>query len=116
MLDMPTPHWDDTGLLEEGKIVIHYVGSGPTVVDEQVIHLVDRPSFQPGDCCRRTSGDIESGVVLNVQAKGKLYHVINGEAVPGWRTVDDIDTSLKAHVGCYIVYNDWIGEASLYSF
>ncbi|KAJ8702413.1 hypothetical protein PTI98_001127 [Pleurotus ostreatus] len=108
--DMPTPHWDEPGLLEEGKIVIHYVGSGPAVVDEQIVQLVDRPSFQPGDCCRRTSGDIETGVVLNVQAKGKLYHVISGVAVPGWRTVDDIDTSGKAHVGCYIVYNDWIGE------
>ncbi|KAL4268073.1 UBC core domain-containing protein [Pleurotus pulmonarius] len=106
MPDMPIPQ----GPLEEGRIVIHYVGSGPIVVDEQDLQLVDRPSFQPGDCCRRTSGDIESGVVLNVQAKGKLYHVINGEAVPGWRTVDDIDTSLKPHVGYYIVYNDWIGE------
>ena len=99
--------------LKKGRLSYITLDQDPAVVDEEILQLVDRPSFQPGDCCRRTSGDIESGVVLNVQAKGKLYHVISGVAVPGWRTVDDMDTSGKAHVGCYIVYNDWIGEVSL---
>jgi ubiquitin-conjugating enzyme E2 O len=67
--------------------------------------------MQPGDYCKRSIDDMRSGVVLGMSVQGRLAHVISGELVEGWKTMDDLQEKRKAEIGDYVAYNDWIGQA-----
>jgi len=76
---------------------------------EDELKLVDR-SLQPGDFCKRSIEDVQSGVVLDVHVKAILKHVISGQAVMGWMSLDDVEAPQEADIGDYVLYNDWLGQ------
>ena len=45
-----------------------------------------------------------------------LSHVISGEPVQGWKTMDDLQEKRKAEIGDYVAYNDWIGQVRQFSY
>ncbi|KAG6911555.1 hypothetical protein DXG01_011857 [Tephrocybe rancida] len=97
--------------LRPGEVGVSFLADGGEreILPESELRLVDR-SIQPGDFCKRTIDDVQSGVVTNVHVKGRMEHVISGELVEGWKTVEDLETRLDAEIGDYVVYDDWIGQ------
>ncbi len=79
------------------------------VLTESELRLVDR-TIPPGEVCKRTIDDVQSGVVLNVHVKGRLAHVISGEEIPGWKTLGDLEDRQGPEIGDYVTYDDWIGQ------
>ncbi|KAG6818066.1 hypothetical protein H0H87_009221 [Tephrocybe sp. NHM501043] len=97
--------------LRPGEVGVSFLADGGEreILPEADLRLVDR-TIQTGDFCKRTIDDVQSGVVTNVHVKGRLEHVISGEPVDGWKTLDDLETTLDAEIGDYVVYDDWIGQ------
>ena len=97
--------------LQPGEVGVSFLTDGGEreILPEAELRLVDR-TIQPGDFCKRTIDDVQSGVVLNVQVKGRIEHVISGEPVEGWKTLDELETRVDAEIGDYVVYDDWIGQ------
>ncbi|EJF62287.1 hypothetical protein DICSQDRAFT_104652 [Dichomitus squalens LYAD-421 SS1] len=79
------------------------------IISEDKLALVDR-MYQPGDLLKRSVDDVRSGIVTHTTVKGRLDHAISGEAIPGWKTMDEIETAVEVDMGDYVVYNDWVGQ------
>ena len=50
------------------------------------------------------------GAPYSTSVKGRLDHAISGEAIPGWKTMDDIESAVEVDMGDYVVHNDWVGQ------
>lgn len=85
------------------------------IFHERDLQLVDR-ILQPGDYCKRSIDDVQSGVVLNFKTKARIVHAISGEEVPGWYTRDDMEDRVYADTGDYVMYDDWIGQVRSFLF
>ncbi|KAJ7071180.1 hypothetical protein C8F01DRAFT_1109445 [Mycena amicta] len=79
------------------------------ILPESQLQLVDR-SFHPGDFCKRAVEDTHSGVVLNARVQGRCAHVITGERIEGWVTLEQLSDRDYAEVGDLVILDDWIGQ------
>ncbi|KAG6878620.1 hypothetical protein C0993_001143 [Termitomyces sp. T159_Od127] len=97
--------------LRPGEVGVSFLvdGGEREILPESELSLIDR-SIQPGDFCKRSIDDVQSGVVTNVHVRGRMQHVISGESVEEWKTLDDLEARLDAEIGEYVVYDDWIGQ------
>jgi len=97
--------------LERGEVGVSFFPlMNHEIHREKDFVLVDR-SFQAGDLCKRTVEDVQSGVVTSVKVEGRLEHAINGEAIEGWTTAEQLKAPEVADVGDYVVFDDWVGQA-----
>jgi ubiquitin-conjugating enzyme E2 O len=103
--------------LQRGEVGVSFLSDGGEreILPESDLRLVDR-TIQPGDFCKRSIDDVCSGVVTNVQVKGRVQHVISDEPVEGWRTLDEFESRMDAEIGDYVVYNDWVGQVPIFVF
>ncbi|KAF9270048.1 hypothetical protein L218DRAFT_952243 [Marasmius fiardii PR-910] len=111
-LPIPSPFVDPLMKhLDRGEVGVSFLSEGGRreVVKESDIKLLDR-TLQPGDFCKRSVEDVRSGVIKRAKVRGRVEHVISGEAVDGWKTVEDIKFRRDAEVGDYVVYDDWFGQ------
>jgi len=94
-----------------GEVGVSFLGDGGEreILPESGLRLIDR-TIPPGDFCKRSIDDVRSGVVLNARVKGRIEHVISGEPIDGWRTLDELESRADAEIGDYVVYDDWIGQ------
>jgi ubiquitin-conjugating enzyme E2 O len=97
--------------LQPGEVGVSFLGdSGEReILPESDLRLIDR-TIPPGDFCKRSIDDVRSGVVINARVKGRIEHVISGEPIDGWRTLDELESRVDAEIGDYVVYDDWIGQ------
>ncbi|GLB35998.1 putative ubiquitin-conjugating enzyme family protein [Lyophyllum shimeji] len=97
--------------LQPGEVGVSFFAEGGEreILPESELRLVDR-IIQPGDLCKRTIEDVQSGVVTGVHVKGRIEHAISGEPVEGWKTLDELETRVDAEIGDYVAYDDWIGQ------
>ncbi|KAJ7092567.1 hypothetical protein C8R44DRAFT_816023 [Mycena epipterygia] len=79
------------------------------ILPESELVLVDR-TFHPGDFCKRSIDDVRSGVVTNAHVNGRCEHVISGERLEDWTTLEQLSDRTYAEVGDYVTYDDWIGQ------
>ncbi|KAI1796055.1 hypothetical protein LXA43DRAFT_1160458 [Ganoderma leucocontextum] len=79
------------------------------IITEDKLSLVDR-MYQPGDLLKRSVDDVRSGIVTSTNVKGRLEHAISGQTVPGWKTMDEIETAVEVDMGDLVVHNDWVGQ------
>ncbi|KAJ7099617.1 hypothetical protein C8R43DRAFT_1048569 [Mycena crocata] len=79
------------------------------ILSESELLLVDR-AFHPGDFCKRSIDDVRSGVVRKTRVDGRCEHVISGERLDGWTTLEELSDRTYAEVGDYVTYDDWIGQ------
>lgn len=79
------------------------------ILPESELVLVDR-TFHPGDFCKRSIDDVRSGVVMNAHVNGRCEHVVSGERLEGWTTLEELSDRTYAEVGDYVTYDDWIGQ------
>lgn len=100
--------------LQPGEVGVSFLTDGGEreILPESDLKLVDR-TIQPGDFCKRAIDDVQSGVVTNVQVKGRIDHVISGESVEGWKTLSDLESKVDPEIGDYVLYNDWIGQVAI---
>ncbi|KAJ6509383.1 hypothetical protein C8R47DRAFT_1098497 [Mycena vitilis] len=82
---------------------------GRQILPESELDLVDR-TFHPGDLCKRSIDDVRSGVVTKARVNGRCEHVISGERLEGWTTLEELSDRPYAEVGDYVTYDDWIGQ------
>ncbi|KAL0578614.1 hypothetical protein V5O48_003405 [Marasmius crinis-equi] len=109
---MPSPLLDPLSrALERGEVGVSFLAEGGRreILQESDLKLVDR-TLQPGDLCKRSVEDVQSGVVKKARVRGRVEHVISGESVEGWKTTDDIKFRRDAEIGDYVVYDDWFGQ------
>ncbi|KAI0751129.1 hypothetical protein C8Q80DRAFT_1155693 [Daedaleopsis nitida] len=96
--------------LVQGEVGIsYYPGGAREIISGDELDLVDR-MYQPGDLLKRSVDDVRSGIVTSVKVKGRLDHAISGESIPGWKTMDEIESAVDVDMGDYVVSNDWIGQ------
>ncbi|KAF5385291.1 hypothetical protein D9615_001389 [Tricholomella constricta] len=97
--------------LQPGEVGVSFLTDSEEreILFESELRLVDR-TIQPGDFCKQTIDDVQSGVVTNVHVKGRIDHAISGESVDGWRTLDELELRINAEIGDYVVYDDWVGQ------
>jgi ubiquitin-conjugating enzyme E2 O len=97
--------------LQPGEVGVSFLGDGGEreILPESDLRLIDR-TVPPGDFCKRSIDDVRSGVVINARVKGRIEHVISGERIAGWRTLDELESRTDAEIGDYVVYDDWIGQ------
>ncbi|KAJ3550286.1 hypothetical protein NMY22_g567 [Coprinellus aureogranulatus] len=97
--------------LKKGEVGISYIShrAQNEICSESQLRLIDR-CMQPGDYCKRSIDDMRSGVILGMHVRGRLAHVISGEPVEGWKTLDDLQEKRRAEIGDYITYDDWVGQ------
>jgi ubiquitin-conjugating enzyme E2 O len=97
--------------LQPGEVGVSFLTNGGEreILPEADLKLVDR-TVQPGDFCKRAIDEVQSGVITDVRIKSRIEHVISGEVVEGWKTVEDIDRRVDAEIGDYVVFDDWIGQ------
>ena len=96
--------------LERGEVGVSFFPSGNRdILPESDFTLVDR-NFHPGDYCKRSIDDVHSGVVTSANMKGRLEHVISGVLVEGWKSIDDLETSVDADIGDYVFYDNYVGQ------
>ncbi|KAJ7487432.1 hypothetical protein B0H11DRAFT_2013304 [Mycena galericulata] len=79
------------------------------ILPESELVLVDR-TFHRGDFCKRSIDDVRSGVVTRSRVKGRCEHVVSGERIEGWTTLEELSDRTYAEVGDYVTYDDWIGQ------
>ncbi|KAJ7102087.1 hypothetical protein B0H15DRAFT_813134 [Mycena belliarum] len=79
------------------------------ILPEADLVLVDR-AFHPGDFCKRSVDDLRSGVVTRTRVNGRCEHVVSGERLEGWTTLEELSDRTYAEVGDYVTYDDWIGQ------
>lgn len=58
------------------------------------LDLVDR-LMQPGDVCKRSLEDVQSGAIKSVHMDTKLEHVISGQKLEAWVPSEDLVGALK---------------------
>ncbi|TFK36863.1 hypothetical protein BDQ12DRAFT_685995 [Crucibulum laeve] len=97
--------------LQHGEVGVAFITGQlqNEILREVDLKLVDR-ALQPGDYCKRTIDDVRSGVVLHVNSKARLQHVISGKPLEGWYMLDDVEENMDAELGDYVAYDDWIGQ------
>ncbi|KAG7099028.1 hypothetical protein E1B28_000908 [Marasmius oreades] len=111
-LPVPSPFIDPLMRhLDRGQVGVSFLSEGGRreVVKESDLKLLDR-TLQPGDFCKRSVEDVRSGVIKRARVRGRVEHVISGEGVEGWKTVEDIKFRRDAEIGDYVVYDDWFGQ------
>jgi len=103
--------------LKQGEVNNTYIshGAGREIVEEADVVLADR-GMQIGDYCKRSIEDFRFGVVTNVKVKARVAHVINGEAVEGWKATEDLLEKQGGKVDDYVVYYEWIGQVRTLQF
>ncbi|KAI0775899.1 hypothetical protein BD413DRAFT_610617 [Trametes elegans] len=79
------------------------------IVPEDTLELVDR-MYQPGDLLKRSVDDVRSGIVTSTHVKAQLEHAITGQALPEWKTMDEVESAVEIDMGEYVIYNDWVGQ------
>ncbi|KAI0371562.1 hypothetical protein BV20DRAFT_965322 [Pilatotrama ljubarskyi] len=79
------------------------------IVSEDVLELVDR-MYQPGDLLKRSVDDVRSGVVTSTHVEARLEHAVSGQTIPGWKSMDEVDSAVEIDMGEYVIYNDWVGQ------
>jgi ubiquitin-conjugating enzyme E2 O len=79
------------------------------ILSESELVLVDR-AFHPGDFCKRKIDDVVSGVVTKARVHGRCEHVVSGERLEGWTTLEELSDRTYAEVGDYVTYDDWVGQ------
>ncbi|KAI0638530.1 hypothetical protein C8Q77DRAFT_1091600 [Trametes polyzona] len=79
------------------------------IVSEDTLELVDR-LYQPGDLLKRSVDDVRSGVVTRTNVQAQLEHAVSGQPIPGWKTMDDVESAVEIDMGEYVIYNDWVGQ------
>lgn len=79
------------------------------ILPESEFSLVDR-LFEPGNLCKRSVDDMQSGIVATVDVKFKVQHAISEAHVDEWKTSDDLDWASDLSVGDYVAFNDWVGQ------
>ncbi|KAJ7225675.1 hypothetical protein GGX14DRAFT_421669 [Mycena pura] len=79
------------------------------ILPESELVLVDR-TFHPGDFCKRSVDDVQSGVVLHSRVDGRCEHVISGERVEGWTALAELSDRTYAEVGDLVTADGWIGQ------
>jgi ubiquitin-conjugating enzyme E2 O len=96
--------------LKHGEFGVSWLESGGReILSESSLRLVDR-TFQPGDFCKRKIEDIQSGVVVSIDVKGKLVHAISDEPVEDWKDMSDLEGAAEMYLGDYVSCDDWIGQ------
>lgn len=50
-----------------------------------------------------------------IEVKGRLEHAISEEPLPEWKTTSDLLTAIDVDMGDYVVYDDWVGQVSIYA-
>ncbi|KAK1228645.1 hypothetical protein PQX77_008239 [Marasmius sp. AFHP31] len=109
---MPSPLMDPLSRpLERGEVGVSFLSEGGRreIIPEIDLKLLDR-TLQPGDFCKRSVDDLRSGVIKKARVRGHVEHVISGEPVEGWKTLEDIRFRRDAEIGDYVVYDDWFGQ------
>lgn len=113
--DVPSPpdHFDPLmRTLKRGEVGVSFFPTGTRqILPESSLTLVDR-IFQPGDLCKKSIDDVQSGVITSVDVKARLEHAVTGESVPGWKSMSDIESPADVDVGDYVTYDHWIGQVS----
>ncbi|KAF7306777.1 Isocitrate lyase [Mycena indigotica] len=79
------------------------------ILPESQLRLIDR-SFHPGDFCKRSVEDTYSGVVLDTRVQARCEHVMTGERIKGWVSLQDTVERNYAEVGDLVAYQDWVGQ------
>ena len=107
------------------------------ITTEDKLALVDR-MYQPGDLLKRSVDDVRSGIVTrcvvcslplphassyalyanrrlrsrfcSTTVKGHLEHAVSRQSIPGWKTIDEVETAVEVDMGDLVVYNDWVGQ------
>ncbi|KAJ7169729.1 hypothetical protein C8R46DRAFT_208451 [Mycena filopes] len=79
------------------------------ILPESDLILIDR-TFHRGDLIKRSIDDVRSGVVLKSRVNGRCEHVISGERLEGYTTLEELSDRSYAEVGDYVTYDDWIGQ------
>ncbi|KAJ7492773.1 hypothetical protein FB451DRAFT_549529 [Mycena latifolia] len=79
------------------------------ILPELDLVLVDR-TFHPGDFCKRSIDDLRSGVVTRARVNGRCEHVVSGERLEGWTSLDQLSDRTYAEVGDYVTCDDWVGQ------
>ncbi|THV05997.1 hypothetical protein K435DRAFT_744206 [Dendrothele bispora CBS 962.96] len=97
--------------LRHGEVGVSWLTEGGRreILPESELHLLDR-TLQPGDFCKRSVDDVQSGVVTDLRVRCRVEHVINKEPVEGWKTSSDIYCRSDAEIGDYVICDDWIGQ------
>ncbi|KAI0832769.1 hypothetical protein BC628DRAFT_1415018 [Trametes gibbosa] len=96
--------------LVQGEVGVSYFPKlTREIVSEDTLELVDR-LYQPGDLLKRSVDDVQSGIVTRTNVKVRVDHSINGQAVPGWLSKDEIEAAVEIDMGEYVIYNDWVGQ------
>jgi len=103
--------------LKRGEVGVSWLTEGGRreILPEIELELLDR-TLQPGDFCKRNIDDVRSGIVTDLRVRCRVEHVINKEAVEGWKPSEDIHYRSDAEIGDYVMYNDWIGQVRITSF
>ncbi|KAL7282655.1 hypothetical protein ACG7TL_004128 [Trametes sanguinea] len=111
--DMPPPgdHIDPLMRpLVQGEVGVSYFPKPVReIVSEDILELVDR-LYQPGDLLKRSVDDVKSGVVTNTTVRARLDHAVSGQPIPGWKTMEEVESAVDIDMGEYVIYNDWVGQ------
>ncbi|KAI0355359.1 hypothetical protein OH77DRAFT_1403203 [Trametes cingulata] len=111
--DMPPPgdHVDPLMRpLVQGEVGVSYFPRPVReIVSEDVLELVDR-MYQPGDLLKRSVDDVRSGTVTSAHVKARLEHAVSGQPIPGWKSMDEVESAVEIDMGEYVIYNDWVGQ------
>ncbi|KAF7310777.1 Isocitrate lyase [Mycena chlorophos] len=78
------------------------------ILFESELQLLDR-LLHPGDLVKRALEDTQSGVVLETRVQGRCEHVISGQPLDGWVSLDQL-ADRDYNVGDIVAYDGWIGQ------
>lgn len=42
--------------------------------------------------------------------KGRLEHAVSSLSLPGWKSMEEIESAVEIDMGEYVIYNDWVGQ------
>ncbi|KZT30709.1 hypothetical protein NEOLEDRAFT_1174097 [Neolentinus lepideus HHB14362 ss-1] len=111
--DLPPPaHHPDPLMrpLQRGEVGVSFLPAATReILPEARFRLVDR-TFVCGDLCKKRVEDMRSAVVVDVDVRFRLRHVVSGEEVPGWKSLGEVAYDVDMEVGDYVVCDDWIGQ------
>ncbi|EPQ60517.1 hypothetical protein GLOTRDRAFT_135189 [Gloeophyllum trabeum ATCC 11539] len=111
--DLPPPtHHPDPLMrpLQRGEVGVSFFPTAAReILPEARCALVDR-TFVCGDLAKRRVEDVRSAVVVDVDVRFRLRHVVSGEEVRGWRRLSELEWEVDMEVGDYVVCDNWIGQ------
>jgi len=110
--DMPPEEVDPQfAPLKPGEVGVSFLSRGGKreTLPQSELTLVDR-TFQPGDLCKRSIDDFQSGIITTLKVKGHLEHTISRVPVDGWKSAEDMIQKAEPVMGDYVIYDDWIGQ------